>query len=287
MKIAIIANCQTQAISNYMRIISGCSEIVNVPAHLLGTEQYNKALTNLKEIVNDENAVIFTFNLGERFGEISTLKLKAVAKAKVFTITNIFFSGFHPDITYLGSMGKRILSPLGDYHSKIVLNSFISGFSVEETIALFNEKTYKDLGFFEEFNKSKCELLARDKSSDIQFGEEFLQLVLSKPSLYTMNHPTPEVLYKFTCRLCEYAGIAYSEFPSAFFTNYLSTAAWWPVYKEIAEYHEANIVLPMVFKQPDSRGGNVLSLTQFIERSFTRYKEIGFETIKEAFVTSG
>ena len=123
MKIAIIANCQTQAISNYMRIISGCSEIVNVPAHLLGTEQYNKALTNLKEIVNDENAVIFTFNLGERFGEISTLKLKAVAKAKVFTITNLFFSGFHPDITYLGSMGKRILSPLGDYHSKIVLNS--------------------------------------------------------------------------------------------------------------------------------------------------------------------
>ena len=94
MKIAIIANCQTQAISNYMRIISGCSEIVNVPAHLLGTEQYNKALTNLKEIVNDENAVIFTFNLGERFGEISTLKLKAVAKAKVFTITNLFLPTF-------------------------------------------------------------------------------------------------------------------------------------------------------------------------------------------------
>jgi hypothetical protein len=286
MKIAIIANCQTQAISNYMRIISGCSEIVNVPAHLLGTEQYGKAITKLKDLINDENALIFTFNLGERFGEISTQKLKAVAKARVFTITNLFFSGFHPDITYLGSMGKRILSPLGDYHSKIILNSFTSGFSEAETFALFNGKTYKDLGFFEEFDKSKNELLARDKSSDIQFGEEFLRLVQSKPSLYTMNHPTPEVLYKFACKLCEYAGIPYSEFPSNFFTNYLSTAAWWPVYKEIAEYHEANIALPMVFKQPDSRGGNVLSLTQFIGRSFIRYKEVGSEIIKEAYTTN-
>ncbi|QDG39807.1 hypothetical protein FJN14_15650 [Alteromonas mediterranea] len=286
MKIAIIANCQTQAISNYMRIISGCSEIVNVPAHLLGSEQYCKALTKLKDLVNDGSAIIFTFNLGERFGEIATQKIKATAKAKVFTITNLFFAGFHPDITYLGSMGKRILSPLGDYHSKIVLNSFTSGFSEEETIALFNEKTYKDLGFFEEYNKSKNELLARDKFSDIQFGEEFLQLVSSKPSLYTMNHPTPDVLYKFTCRLCEHAGITYSEFPPDFFNNYLSNAAWWPVYKEIAEYHKVNVSLPMIFKQPDSRGGNVLSLTQFVVRSYMRYNEVGTETIKEAFITN-
>ncbi len=35
MKIAVIANCQTQAISNYLRIVTGCKDIVNVPVHML------------------------------------------------------------------------------------------------------------------------------------------------------------------------------------------------------------------------------------------------------------
>jgi hypothetical protein len=283
LKIAVIANCQTQAISNYLRIITGCTDITNVPVHMFGSELYNKALERLSNVIDDENGVIFTFNLSQNFGVIQTSKLRERAKARVYSITNLYFSGFHPDITYLGGMGKRIHSPLGDLHSKVILTAFTEGLDSSSAVASFNSENYKRLGFFDEYQRSEQELHERDKLSDIRFASEFLDLVTQKPALYTMNHPIPEVLHKFSCKLCEHSGIPYSNYPPEFFNNYLSGAVWWPVYKEVAAFHGVSINYPMAFKQPDNKGGNILSLADFVELSYQEYEKIGLDVIRTAF----
>ncbi len=282
MKIAVIANCQTQAISNYLRIITGCKDIVNVPVHMFGSELYLTALEKLQTVVDDETGIVFTFNLSQRFGELETAKLKAVSKAKVFSITNLYFSGFHPDITYLGGMGQRVQSPLGDLHSKTILAAYTEGLSAQEAITSFNSDTFEKLGFFEEFDKSKTELFTRDEASDIKFASEFLELVTSKPALYTMNHPIPEVLYRLACKLCEHAGISYHEYPLQFFNNFLSNATWWPIYDDIARFHGFNFSSPMLFKQPDNKGGNILSLSELVSKSYQQYQKVGRNNLKKA-----
>ena len=284
MKIAVIANCQTQAISNYLRIITGCKDIVNVPVHMFGSDMYIKALQKLKAVADDERGIIFTFSLSNKFGELETSKLRANSRARVYSITNLYFSGFHPDITYLGSMGKRVESPLGDLHSKTVLTAYTAALSIDEAIASFNSETYTKLGFFDEFDKSKSELFSRDEVSDIKFANEFLELVTSKPALYTMNHPIPEVLYKFVCNLCDYADIPYQTYPPEFFSNFLSNATWWPIYNEIANFHAFKFASPMLFKQPDNKGGNIIPLEELVSKSYHQYNQFGFEAITKAFV---
>ena len=88
-------------------------------------------------------------------------------------ITNVYFSGLQPDFTFIGSLGERHIGPLGNYHSKIVLGAFLADLTAKETAALFCDKAYRELGYYDEFEVSKAKLLEVDANNTIRFAEEF------------------------------------------------------------------------------------------------------------------
>lgn len=131
MKIAIIANCQVQPLAKMLSSLGVIDEVVSIPVHLYGTQHFDMAVEKFKAYESNPEFVVLSFINGEKFGEFETVNLKNRIQ-NLHTITNIHFSGLHPDITYLGDQAGRIESSLGDYHSKIILHSFLTNCSINE-----------------------------------------------------------------------------------------------------------------------------------------------------------
>jgi hypothetical protein len=188
-------------------------------------------------------------------------------------MTNIYFSGLHPDITYIGDQGGRVSSPIGDYHSKIVVHSYMKGKSIDDCLMMFNGNNYEKLGFFAEYDNSALTLIERDKDNDIAFGDIFMDKIKNHCSLYTVNHPTPYIFQEYICIIAEYLGINSQRLLIEMLPNYLANSAWWPIYPEIAEQHELNYKMPMLFKQPEFMGGKLMNLKEFIQGSYEIYNK--------------
>jgi hypothetical protein len=271
MKIIVIANCQVESIVKLLKTSIDVESVVGIPIHLYGSNYFEKAKQDYLNAINDPDYNLLTFIKNENLYKEFSLDVLRNKHPNLLTMTNIFFSGLHPDITYLGDRGGRIISPLGDYHSKIILKSFLLGLSVESCLDRFNELVYEEMGFFDEFEKSSLELLERDKNIDIAFGSIFMELVRHEPSLYTFNHPTGFVFQEYVDLIGKKIGINIKKFPFAMQPNPLSSSTWWPIYNEIAEKHCLKYRTPLLFKKPDSLGGGVIDLGEFIRQSYRIY----------------
>lgn len=272
MKIIIIANCQVLPLIKGLSFLTDVKYTLGLPIHLFGTKHFDKPKESFDELVKEDDFIILTFNNSAQFGEFATTKLKETYK-NVITMTNIYFSGLHPDITYIGDRSGRISSSIGDYHSKIIIHSYMTGKSTDDCLALFNGANYKKLGFYSEYANSTSALLERDKENNITFGKYFMTLLKERPSLYTVNHPTPYIFQEYLCVIAEYLGIRTQRLPLEMLPNYLANSAWWPVYPEIAEQHSLNYQMPMVFKQPEAMGGKIMSLNEFVAHSYDLYNK--------------
>jgi hypothetical protein len=270
MNIIVIANCHVGPICEGLALSPEVDEIFPIPIHLINTDLYRNALERIKNSHNQNFTVLQFDGLLEKTG----LDEQTLARVdRVLTFTNIYFTGLHPDLTYVGDRGRRIYSPIGDYHSKICVLSFVKGYSLEKCEHLFNVKTYEELDFFEEWNKSHNELNQRDLSLDIKFSGQFLEMVKNEPTLYSVNHPLVAVFNRLINQIFMVLEVEFPKFPDAFFYNHLASDAWWPVYAEINEFHFLKQSMSMSFKSPNHLGKNFYNLTQFLSASYKLYNE--------------
>ncbi len=272
MKIGIVANCQVQPLTKLLSALNGVETVVAVPTHLFGTKQFEKSEETFKDLIQDPDAIVLSYAHELRFNDYATQTLKQRIP-QCHTLTNIHFSGLHPDITYVGDQGGRIQSPLGDYHSKIILHSFLAGYSQADCLRRFSGDEYERLGYYHEFEKSATELRGRDSQLDIQFAEHFIALLKESPCLYTLNHPTPIVFQEYVLVIAQYLGLKAWRQPTAVLPNYLAHSTWWPIYDEVAQAHGLNYRMPMVFKQPDAMGGKFMELGQLVCSSYQMYEK--------------
>ncbi|MFZ2989254.1 WcbI family polysaccharide biosynthesis putative acetyltransferase [Ideonella sp.] len=284
-KLAVIGNCQASPLASALGALPGIAVAQAVPLHLAQTPAFKQIETELESVLADPEAVVFTFNVSDHHGRFSTQALRQ-RRDRVVTITNLHFSGLHPDVTYLGSMGSRLHSPMGDYHSRIVLDAFLAGCTTAECAARFNGRVYAESGYFDAYAEAEQTLLARDEGLDVKFAAQFLAMVPEVPTLYTMNHPTAVVIQAFAARLAAHLGRELPIFPVHYLRNHLGEGAWWPVYGEIAEAAGLKYRTPMVFQQPRPRGGKLLTLPEMIERSYAAYERYG-ERLKRFWPAPG
>jgi Polysaccharide biosynthesis enzyme WcbI len=269
-KICVIANCQVRPIVKGLSALADVEKIAGLPIHMFGSPLFQKPQEEFRTLAESHDVTVLSFLLGDRFGEYETIRLKK-AIPRLFTVTNLYFTGLHPDITYVGGQGWRLQSPLGDYHSKIILHSFVTSRSKSDCLERFAGKVYEKLGMFDEFEKSKNQLIGRDVGIDFPFGKIFLEMVKEHPSLYTVNHPTAFVFQEYIIHLAGLLGLRAHRMPLEILPNYLADTVWWPVYNEIGEYHSVQYSMPMVFKQPENLGGKFIDLEEFIDRSYLDY----------------
>jgi hypothetical protein len=270
MNIIVIANCHVDPICERLALSPEVDGVFPLPIHVINTDVYRKALERIKNSINHNFTVLQFDGLLEKTG----LDEQTLARVdRVLTFTNIYFTGLHPDLTYMGDRGKRVYSPIGDYHSKICVLSFVKGYSLEQCENLFNAKAYEELGFFEEWNKSHNNLYQRDLSLDIKFAGQFMEMVKNEPTLYSINHPLVAVFTQLINQIFVALEVEFPKFPDVFFFNHLASDAWWPVYSEINEFHSLKQSMSMSFKSPNHRGKNFYNLNQFISASYKLYTE--------------
>jgi hypothetical protein len=272
MKIGIIANCQAQPLTMALSALPDVETVVSLPMHQYGTKHFEKAEEAFKRLIPETEAIVLSYTHGTKFNNYATQVLKQ-RLPQFYTLTNIHFSGLHPDIVYVGDQGGRIRSPLGDYHSKIILHSFLTGRSLTDCLGRFCGNEYERLGYHREFEKAEAELHNRDKDLDIPFAKGFIMLLKESPSLYTLNHPTPIVFQEYLLVIAAYLGLKAWRHPIGLLPNYLAHSTWWPVYDELAETHGLKYRTPLSFKQPDALGGKFMSLEQFIQASYQVYEK--------------
>jgi hypothetical protein len=275
MNIILIGNCQVQPIGDGLALCPEVENIYSVPIHLAKSASYNSVIDKIQQSKCKNYTILQFDNLLSKV-DLGDEVLSRVEK--IYSFTQIYFWGLHPDITYFGALGKRILSPLGDYHSKICLLAYMKGYSLENCIKLFNQKTYERLNYFDLWDTSSDELRLRDKKVDIQFGDDFLSMVKSEPTLFTVNHPIGTVFDRLVKKITQSIGISSTSYPSSFFYNYLATNAWWPVYREMIDHHNISYDSPMMFKPPDNLGRKFYDLNQFVTASYKAYSESNIDS---------
>lgn len=247
---------------------------------------FAQAADNLSKIAGlaaSEAEIIFTQLISEKLGSVATDVLRhRLGASSVVTFTNIHFTGLHPDITYLGVMGQRLQSFLGDYHSKLVLFSYASQRSLDDCLALFTGSTYERIGYFAAFDQSADELLARDAALDVRFAEAFIAMARKMPTLYTINHPTGAVFLALANALASHVGLPFLQLEPAMFQNHLSTNYIWPVYDEIAEHNRFAFRMPLVFVRKGQRDSRVATLREFVSGCYAAYAGADFSQMQRA-----
>lgn len=227
-----------------------------------------------KLLERDPGRFVFSFNLAQKFGDISTALLRDRLGAGMATFTNLHFSGLHPDISYIGELGTRLRGFFGDYHSKIVLFCFATGRSVAECLQLFNGASYEKIGFFNEFGRARAELTARDEQCDVKIAGLFFDMLLAQPCLYTVNHPTGPVFLEISQRLAAFCGMPHTAVEAVSFQNHLANSYIWPVYNEIAEYHALPYRTSQTFFLQNQRSSRGCDLSAFVEGCYASYAQV-------------
>jgi hypothetical protein len=202
----------------------------------------------------------------------------------VIRISNIFFSGFHPDQTYIGGLNQRVVGPLGDCHSKLAIHGFMRGLTVDETLSLFCSQSYSSLGYFDEFSVSLDTLTKRDDLVDVPVTRFLETKLRSDLCFYSFNHPTSAVFSVYAADVMQYLvlhGLArHSGFPAdpSIGAESLAGSVIFPVYPEIAAHHGVPHIGSYTFK-PQSTWINPIDLKRFLTLEFEAFEGVGRETL--------
>lgn len=279
MKIAIVGNCQATALSLYFDRTPGVEVRAVVDVNMRSSPNFIHAEHVVEHGIDVD--IIFTQPMGSDFGPISTENLKFKFGDRVKTFTNIYFSGLHPDITYFGPFGRRFLSPVGDYHSRIALASYLKGYSIEKCLAFFVRQTYENLGMIKMFDISGAELLKRDEGIDIKFAQDFLDMTRSTLTLYSLNHPTREVISALGSKLIAgYSGLNFS-IDFDLFSDVLISNVIWPIYTDLLTPLNLPYRGATLFYPPHNSGLKPMTLDEFVTRSFRIYDDAGRSALSD------
>jgi hypothetical protein len=266
--ITIIANCQSLPLADALAL----------GAQGIGTDFIDVNFPHLPDMAakiatlaprGDE--LVFSVNLSAQFGVLATEALRPRLGDGLLTFTNIHFSGLHPDITYLGPMGRRVHGYFEDYHSKLALFAFVTGRSAADCVALFTGATYERIGYFAEFEASGAELKRRDEACNVRYAGMFLEQIKQVPGLFTINHPTAPIFMTLANVLARAAGVPFARFDALFLENPLARNVIWPIYNELAEHHQLRYRMPQLFVAPVRRAARGAELAAFIAGSYAAY----------------
>ena len=279
MNIVIIANCQVQPLAYLLEMHPDIQSVIQIPLHLKGTEHYNNPIKIIEESEKRFTVLQFPESIdGMGFTESAKAKFD-----RVVNFTNIYFTGLHPDATYIGGMGKRFLSPVGDYHSRITYLAYSKGLTIEACIQKFSSETYDKLGYYGQWDSSSIELINRDAKNDVKFAEEFLEITSKNLTLLTFNHPTSLVFNKLGNRLLNFIGLKEITLPIESQPNFLATNAFWPVYDNLNLSTRIDYKTSFYFKSADSFGKNIYTLNDFVRKSYENYDAFGVDNIVKPY----
>ena len=231
MRIALLGNCQVDPIRHMLMLANDSLEVTSYNVNNIRDETKQFELFDKLE----QYDLVISQILKKEYNSISSLNVKASLSNAIF-IPNLFFLGWHPDMTYIGGSSNRALGPTGEIHS--LVSVLIAQDILDEGIRLNkNEIERKFVVLFNEFlslhdsfNSSKQLLENRFGDSSFTFAE-FNEIVgFEEPFMMTHNHPLNRALFgliQLILDLIELKSTLPSQQLIDFTPNPLSNAAFW------------------------------------------------------------
>ncbi|WP_462117436.1 WcbI family polysaccharide biosynthesis putative acetyltransferase [Methylorubrum extorquens] len=112
----------------------------------------------------------------------------------VVPVPTIVFPAFHPDIVYIAHKGGLFGSPMGDYHSALIVYGFARGFSADEIVSLFRADVFSRVGYLDGWFPNRDALLAMSHAHGCNIDRLFAGWMRRGCFMHTINHPKLFVL---------------------------------------------------------------------------------------------
>lgn len=184
MNLVVLANCQNVTLASLLkRCLGERFDVVGISHTQIGSPEAKSKIRTAD--------IVITQPLSQRFGEHAADRMKARLGDRCCVVPALFFRGYFPDLAYVGDETNRVRSPIGDYHSAIVLAAFLAGRNVSDTVLLLDDESlHLRAGLLEVAERSLNELREREKSCDVQVAEFIGSEFRQHPLFLTTNHPT-------------------------------------------------------------------------------------------------
>ena len=196
-KIALIGNCQAKPLAVLLKKLNPKIKITKVAiVHLLSSEQehlYEKSFAEADLIIAQQVADNYPCEF------VRDNQLKEKYGDKIFSIINLYYTGYTPDLMYIRMSDRRTLrGPLGDYHNKTIFNAWKNGCTLTECCKQylsveFNKDMYNGLS-----DASLAELKKREDLSSISIVDFLKENLHHSRMFYTFNHPSNILLEKMS-----------------------------------------------------------------------------------------
>jgi Polysaccharide biosynthesis enzyme WcbI len=264
MKFAVVSNCQAIPLGKIMRALRPDDQVSAFEVHLLGhdKEMYKNASHAL-----DTAEIIIYAPVGDDYPVdiVRSSNIRNNYKQPKICIPAFYFRGLQPDAMYLGSSGERFQGPMHDYHSEIILESFLSGISENDAIQkLFSPEEHERRGYFSAFSSSLSELRHRDAMCDIKCVPIIEKFVYDFPTFFTINHPTNLIIWETAKHIFNMLSLPFFHIPLEFLPAGLESGPIWPPNETIANFHKLKY------------GGSNILKTVVGGQRFIKYSELTF-----------
>lgn len=254
MSVCVIGNCHRYNVEQILKAAN--------PSLAVSCCAFNDEPGMVKKLLAESDVVFATdFPERDKFGFPENRAL--------ILFPRVYFAGFHPDVELM-RWEPANASFFSTMQSRIILECFLRGYSESETLAAFNARAYKSLGYLAvmEAEINRLTIIFERHSLDLR---QFLPAWLRRGCfMYMPHHPRFFVFIDLVLHMMKSNNIPITY--SHNIEDYASDCLWgsptWPVYPEIA----ASVAMPewgsTLFKMKEA----VLTLEEFIAMSYATCK---------------
>lgn len=197
----------------------------------------------------------------------------------IVRLPTVNFYGFHPDTIHLLDPTKNyrfIMGPAGVYHSALALFGHISGYSVEQTEALFTHDVFAFVGYLDVWPSAVEEVLRAGKAAHMKLEGAIARWARGRAFMYTPTHPRPQVMFDIARIAMDKAKLRAQPLDTEdYAVDDLSRDYILPVYPPLAEHYglRGSTVLKLAHYRFSRGVGEMLDLRAYIARSFAHCAE--------------
>jgi hypothetical protein len=236
LRIAALGNCQVLGLGDALRAFLPRAEVEVFRLTTLGTEEETAARS--AEIAARLRGFTHVFAHpmeGARFGPLAADRI-AAREPRVAFVPIIVFTGFHPDCVYLRAGGRKLIGPMGEYHSAIIAGAFALGLSEAETARLFNKLVMRRLNHMGAFPAARAQLVEHFAA----LGHDVLPRLDTWSQggafMHSINHPRILAIADVCRMVLAQAGLGEHPLEAAEgVRDVLAQPPLWPVYPPVAE----------------------------------------------------
>lgn len=268
MRIVVIGTCQADMLARCLRLMLPVDRIEFVSLRALKS----KAVV-LGEAVAGADVVFARSGVGT--ARLDRIGMRGRDAPRVFAFPCIFFTGYHPDVVILQHRSSTP-APMASCCSAIALAGFLSGRSVDETLALYDRPTFRRLGYFDHWSAACEDTLSDAARSGLDLRADITAWALRGPFMHNPLHPCLFVIASIARKLLAAADIEpVVRDPENLMQDPLKRGGIWPVYPGIAEAVglEGGDYRFVFDTRPDG-SLDAGSMKEYLERAFAYFESV-------------